>query len=294
MAKARTRPTKKAAAARVDELFDDGAGEHQAALEEAAAAQLAAEEPDRRAADEMGAQPPPHVPDPRGDERAWESYPATTGRCATCSGALRITGPAIATCKRGHENELRADDGPGEMSAAKVAAEINAGTLPGFERSSARVVDETTLEVRPLEVGPASVRTNSRGARVVFHERPTTRLEHLDFEDFGNITDEGMGVAKSRVDGAFVKVSAALRPSEREGFDGRRLKEELAAAGARAVLLAVHPVAEAPDREAKAEAASSSRPEDAIAAWFDGLPVPEDERAEAKAKALEILAAEGG
>lgn len=260
MAKARKRPTKAAAAARTDELFDDGAGEQAAQLERAAEAQRDAEAPDRIAADEMGPQPPPHVPDPRGAERAWESYPTISGaRCGTCGGAVRETSPP--TCRRGH-----------------VTHAVNEAGLLGFEGAIARAPEKRT----------------STGARVAFVEVPTTRLEQIDYDDFGNITDEGMGVSKARVDGAFVKVSAALRPSEREAFDGRRLKEELHAAGARAVLLAVHPVAEAPDREAKAEASTALRPEDAIAAWFDGLPVPEEDRAAAREIALEILAAEGG
>lgn len=267
MAKTRKRPTKAAAAARTDELFDDGAGEQAAQLERAAEAQREAEAPDRIAADEMGPQPPPHVPDPRGAERAWESYPAISGRCATCSGALRVTGPAMATCRRGHENELRADDGPGEAPAPPR-------------------VDEAGL--RAFEGAVAGKRT-STGARVAFVEVPTTRLEQLDLADVA-----AMNPADRDLRDAFVKVTAALRPSEREAFDGRALKEELHAAGARAVLLAVHPVAEAPDREAKAEASTALRPEDAIAAWFDGLPVPEEDRAAAREIALEILAAEGG
>lgn len=256
MAKARKKTTKKAAEAATDSMFDDGAGEQAAALEKAAEAEREESAEDRLAAELSGEQPPRHVPDPRGAERAWESYPPLDGACPECGGKLRGEG-AVATCRRGHETELRRDAGPGEAP--------------------------------PPATVPTSSRRNSRGARVVFHEQPTTRLEQVDYDHVANMEHEGL-----RFDGAFVKVSAALRPSEREAFDGRELKERLRGHGAVAVLLAVRPVAEAPDKEAKAETSTALRPEDAIAAWFDGLPVPEDEQVEAKEKALEILASEGG
>lgn len=132
-------------------------------------------------------------------------------------------------------------------------------------------------------------------ARVVFYEHGTTRLEQIDYDEFGDYEPdaEAIGVSKSRVADAFVKVTASLRPSEREAFDGRALKERLRAAGARAVLLAVHPVAEAPDREAQEEVAVAVRPEEAVEAWFSALPVSEEDRVAARDLALEILAAEG-
>jgi hypothetical protein len=114
----------------------------------------------------------------------------------------------------------------------------------------------------------------------VFRERATTRLVSMPHDKI----DGGGSLA-----GAFVKVEAWLRPSEREGFDGQALKQALRERGARAVLLAVRPVVEAPSGEAKRETSDASTPEDAIAAWFDGLPVPTDEREAAKASALRIL-----
>lgn len=127
-------------------------------------------------------------------------------------------------------------------------------------------------------------------ARLTFRPLDTTRLVQIDLND----TDAYDGHVVGRIKGAFVKVTAELRPSEREAFDGQALKDKLRELGARAVLLAVVPVAEAPDKEAKADVVTALRPEDAIAAWFDGLNnVPEEDREAAKTRALEILAAEG-
>lgn len=165
--------------------------------------------------------------------------------------------------------------------------------------AKSKTIEHNRATLRDAAANPdivTRVTSTNAGGRVAvsFHARETTRLEQIDYFEFGDITEEGMGVAESRVAGAFVKVSTSLRPSEREAFDGQALKARLRAAGARAVLLAVQPVAEGPDAEAKAEVVAALRPEDAIAAWFAGLPIPDEDKADATARALLILAAEGG
>ena len=205
------------------------------------------------------------------EERAWQSYPLVEGRCSVCSGLVRET-PGGSCCERGH--------GAAPLVAEEVAELINADKVPGIANASARVIDKHTLEVIAKKVGNASV---------TFHERATSRLEEYDLADLA-----AMNPKDGELCDVFVKVSAELRPSEREGFDGRALKEQLRTWGARAVLLAVHPVGETPDKDAKAETAAALRPEDSIAAWFDGLPIPEEDRAAARELALEILAQEEG
>lgn len=123
--------------------------------------------------------------------------------------------------------------------------------------------------------------------RLSFRALETSRLVQIDLNDPRSYAD-------AEIAGAFVKATAELRPSEREAFDGQALKDKLRGLGARAVLLAVVPVGEAPDKEAKADVVAAVRPDEAIAAWFDGLNnVPVDDREAAKALALAILAAEG-
>lgn len=158
-------------------------------------------------------------------------------------------------------------------------------------------VEDTRATLRDASANPdvvtrvTSTQVVGRSCRVAvsFHERATTRLEQVTYDDVANMEYEGLDFT-----GAFVKVAATLRPSEREAFDGKEIKERLRARGARAVLLAVQPVAEGPDAEAKAEVVAALRPEDAIAAWFAGLPIPDEDKADATARALLILAAEGG
>lgn len=194
----------------------------------------------------------------------------------------------------GLELEFVGEEPPAEPGAeGALAYRVNldpAGreVLERMAKLAAAEADEVFLSgVTARQVG---------SARVVFYEHGTTRLEQIDYDEFGDYEPdaEAIGVSKSRVADAFVKVTASLRPSEREAFDGRALKERLRAAGARAVLLAVHPVAEAPDREAQEEVAVAVRPEEAVEAWFSALPVSEEDRVAARDLALEILAAEGG
>lgn len=305
MARSRTKAmTKEEASTRVDALFDEGS-EQVAALEQRAEAFHAEHAEERLAADLAGEQPPPHEKIDRPNERAWESYPLVKSRkCLVCGGRLRRTGELdepesiveVFTCKLGHEGQRarRKHEGSiGEESAERVAAAeaaaINEGTSSHVTGHATATAEGNVVHVRPSPPHPVPMKL----ARVVFHPVDTTRLEQINYDDFGNITEEGMGVAAARVAGAFVKVSAELRPSERETFDGARLKAEIRKHGAIAVLLEARPVAESPDKAAKEETSSASTPAEAITAWFDGLPVPVDEREAAKTRALEILAKEG-
>lgn len=256
MAKVRTKKT----AAQVDALFSDGGEEslEQRLLDvkvEKAAEKLAEEFPT----------PPREAPDPRASERAWESYPiAPLGECPTCLGVLRERGDGLLVCKRDHVHDLQ---------QAQVRADMT--TI------SREAIREAGREWNDTQLTPPR-------AKVVFHEHETATLEHWEFDA---LTEAMPGRS---FDNAFVKVSASLRPSERDGFDSRALKDRLRAQGARAVVLAVHSSAETPDLEAKREAANAIRPEDAITSWFDGLPISVEDRDAAKTKALALLAAEGG
>jgi len=266
MAKSRTKKVAKAdAEAVVASMFDEG-GEVLAEAAERLGEEVKA---DRLRVELDGPQPPPPERVERPGERAWESYPLIDAVCGECGGRTRYLGELRASCRRGH------------LSAVDASMAINAGVEPGFKNAIATVTGPSRIDVVGKRTGT--------GARVIFHERPTTRLEQYDVADL-TLMNPGDGDLRD----TFVKVTAALTPSERETFDGRAIKEALRSAGARAVLLAVHPVAEAPDREAKAEVAHALRPADAIASWFDALPVSEEDRAAAKDRALEILATEEG
>jgi hypothetical protein len=241
MAKSRKKTTKADAEARVAELFG-GAGEDEVvqALEQKVVAAADETREERLAVELSGPQPPPHEKNPRDrgweTERAWETFPLIDAVCSQCGGRLRYLGDGRASCRNGHAN----------VGAEVMAAAINADAEPGIKGAIATPAGPSRVDVVGKKTGT--------GARVIFHERATTRLEQYDV---ANLTL--MNPADQDLRDAFVKVTAALTPSERETFDGRALKETLRSHGARAVLLAVHPVAEAPDRAAKEETACRFR-----------------------------------
>jgi hypothetical protein len=111
---------------------------------------------------------------------------------------------------------------------------------------------------REREAGPAAPRVKRRHVR---HDTwPLIQLTLVESAD----------VAAQVVQGAIVKVTVELRPSEREGFDAAELRARLRNLGARAVVVAVTVLPEAPkkvDAVARAE-----RPEQSVNAWFDALP----------------------
>jgi hypothetical protein len=227
-----------------------------------------------------------------------------------------IDAKTMAEARRHAHIDKRQSPLPEVMSAAEAAERINAGDpeMGTFEGVTARAsedgkqvvldpippprsagtvsVDEPFLSPA-VSSGVAGTRTKTRRpkrSKVTFVEHPTTRLEQYDVADLTlmNVSDQDLA-------GAFVKVTAALRPSERESFDGRALKDAIRAHGAVAVLLSVQPMAEAPTADAKEQTSAAVRPDAAIAAWFDGLSaVPVEDREVAKLRALEILEAEGG
>jgi hypothetical protein len=205
---AKPRMRKKAAAAEAEALF-----ETDAAAEAVVEKQIAEEEPDRRLADEMGPQPPRHVRDPRGDERAWESFPAG-GQCSVCGGLQRET-PGGAVCKRGHggapaldhaaahRNEPR-HDVPGvgsRMTTAEVADAMNAGKVPG--------VDGTATVVGPGAVSVAP-RRRSTGVEVVRTPGATAI-----------IISPGDAVREPLPGGDEDEIGEPSVPDEREEYEGR-------------------------------------------------------------------------
>lgn len=292
MAKARKKTTRKKsaktqAAERVGELFGDPTPEAKRVARKARRAKRAAEVNAETAlllgerltfADAVALS---------GTPEGARQLVGVTIRSATQGDALQDVREALRLA--GLELELLEEEPDAEGA---LAYRVNLGpagreVLERMAKLAAAEADEVVLSgVTARQVG---------SARVVFCEHGTTRLEQIDYDEFGDYEPdaEAIGVSKSRVADAFVKVTASLRPSEREAFDGRALKERLRAAGARAVLLAVHPVAEAPDREAQEEVAVAVRPEEAVEAWFSALPVSEEDRVAARDLALEILAAEG-
>ncbi len=126
---------------------------------------------------------------------------------------------------------------------------------------------------------PVKKRGAGQKAGVVFREAPSTKLVQLDYS----------AVEETTVDGAIVKVTAELRPSEREAFDAAGVRATLLGRGAIAVVVAPVVVAEAPTAEAKEEVARSVGPEEAIDAWFGGLSAPASDVEAARALAIHML-----
>jgi len=215
----------------------------------------------------------------RAPARAWDSYPLTRSKCKACGGRLRrmedLDEPGVTVevfmCEQGHGSE-RSRKKKTEDAAPPVVEGEEAARAPRAPRKFAPVAKVT-----------------STGARVIFHELAATPLYDMDLE-----TISLMNPRDQDLEGALVKVTAELRPSERDGFNTHEIKRAIRAHGAREVVVVTRALHEAPDTETKKEVATAPRPEDAITAWFDGLPIPAEDREAAKAKALEILASEGG
>lgn len=143
-------------------------------------------------------------------------------------------------------------------------------------QDSLPLVDDVLAEVRRVDAiarNAEAVKKRGAGqkAGVLFREVPSTRLVQVDRDAV-----EGTTVA-----GAIVKVTAELRPSERESFDAAGVRADLLGRGAIAVIVAPVVVPEAPSTEAKEEVARSVGPEEAIGAWFDGLAAARPEDVEA-------------
>lgn len=218
----------------------------------------------------------------RAPARAWDSYPLTRSKCKACGGRLRrmedLDEPGVTVevlrCEQGHESQ---------KSKSKKAAVLEEAT------QAAEAIVVTPREPRASRKFVPVAKVTSTGARVIFHELAATPLYDMDLE-----TISLMNPRDQDLEGALVKVTAELRPSERDGFNTHEIKRAIRAHGAREVVVVTRALHEAPDTETKKEVATAPRPEDAITAWFDGLPIPAEDREAAKAKALEILASEGG
>jgi hypothetical protein len=291
MPKPRTR--KKDAAAAVEDMF-----EQDEAASLVAARALADEESDRIAADAMGPQPPPHVPDPRGEERAWESYPSNGARCSVCGGIQRVTSSGDV-CKRGHGGAPPLEPGatPEESPTKRHRKVVEHTTEHERARSDAPALDVDAV----IDAGGTVITRAPEHTAFVIDpgaaSRPrakVTLVEHTAATRLLATDDVSLSITgREDIEGALVKVTAELRPSERASFDGNALREHLRSLGARGVTIAVRPVAEA--SEAREDVRVAATPEAAIDAWFAALPnVPEDEREAARVLALELLGAERG
>lgn len=217
---------------------------------------------DRKEADSIGPQPPPHVhDDPRGDERAWESFPLNGECCSDCGHPQRRTS-AGDVCKNGHGG----------------APPLGPGELP---RDPSSIGERLSKSKTPTAFKSFKVQ-QKRGVRVTLREAEGLTLRRFDSRDTGTES-----LARS-----IVRVDAELRPSERSGFDVLSLRNALKDRGALGVVVAVRPIAEA--SEVREEIRSAQTPEEAIKAWFSELPnVPDDERAEALELSLRLLQSEG-
>lgn len=263
---ARTR-TKKTVEAQLDTMFDDSG---QAERLEAQVETELNEKAETKMAKEFPHQPKA-PPDPRAQERAWESYPRVWGdaECPTCQGILRRRDDGLLVCKLDHVH----DDFTTKESVAPHLSE--------------------TLHSRPLPVHEEEQTPRESRAKVEFREHTqASKLHHLNYDD--TYEETRLIASGLRFEDSFVKVSATLAPSERESFDANALKDRLRKLGARAVMVVLHSSAEAPTQEAKRETAAALQPADAIKAWFEGLPISATDKAEAIDKALAILAKEGG
>jgi hypothetical protein len=140
-------------------------------------------------------------------------------------------------------------------------------------------------------VRPAEARNSEAGkklgggqeTRVGFRELAATPLVQVDHGAVGDVN----------VNGAIVKVTAELRPSEREAFDVGAIREVAILRGAIAVVVAPSVLPEVPTMEARDEVAKAPGPDEAIAAWFDGLTAPKVDVEAARELALGMLAKEG-
>jgi hypothetical protein len=175
-----------------------------------------------------------------------------------------------------------------DQAEGELAKTCPAGCVEGCPKRVTEAVEAYTEALQAVPVdhpGPELERPESATARVRFVEVPTTPLVQVERVD-GEHPD---------VKGAIVKVAPTIRSSERETFDGARVMAKLREAGALAVQLAPVTLPDTVAPEARRQVARAQSPEDAIRAFFAEFKgVPEEERAEAEALALELLEADRG
>jgi hypothetical protein len=149
----------------------------------------------------------------------------------------------------------------------KDPAPAAASPLELFEEVEELAGDQNVnLAIRPKRTGSKRF--------VVVETWPLRQLTH----------EQALAATEKDVARAIVKVTAELRPSERESFDGAAIKARLIALGAVAVVLAPKTIPEAPkevDPIARAET-----PQAAIDRWFDGLPANVDAADRERAREL--------